>query len=233
MYSHGACIREDTTRHTLYLMFSGHEFDDGGEYIREVLREERVPASFFLTGDFYRDSSHVVLLSGLLADGHFLGGHSDRHLLYASWEDRESTLVSEETFLADLQRNYEAMQNRGIARSEARFFLPPYEWYNRQIADWIGEEGLVLINYTPGTRSTADYTTPGMGTRYVGSDSIYRSILLAEERLSSGLNGFFLLLHIGTDPQRTDKFWFRLRDLVRELRRRGYTFARFEGTPGR
>jgi hypothetical protein len=54
---------------------------------------------------------------------------------------------------------------------------------------------------------------------------------MAEERLASGLNGFFLLMHIGTHPDRTDKFWFHLRDLVRELRRRGYTFARFEGTP--
>ncbi len=39
-------------------------------------------------------------------------------------------------------------------------------WYNAQISAWTAERGLTLVNFTPGTRSNADYTTPDMGDRY-------------------------------------------------------------------
>jgi hypothetical protein len=40
----------------------------------------------------------------------------------------------------------------------------------------------------------------------------------------TGLNGFYLLLHIGTHPDRNDKFYYRLEELIGELRKRGYRF---------
>ena len=104
-----------------------------------------------------------------------------------------------------------------------QYFLPPYEWYNDTIAAWTKEMGLQLINYSPGTKSNADYTTPGM-KNYRSSDEIYNSIIQLEE--SKGLNGFILLLHIGTDPRRTDKFYFKLNELIQTLKRKGYSFKR-------
>lgn len=231
VFSHGALIREDSTRSVVYLLFSGHEFADGAETVRGTLRAEGVPASFFLTGEFYRDTAHAAVIRCLLADGHYLGAHSDSHLLYASWTNRESTLVTREAFLADLRENYAAMERHGIRRADAPVYLPPYEWYNREIAAWTEDEGLMLINFTPGTLSNADYTTPSMGLRYIDSDSIMRRILRVEEQSSCGLNGFFLLMHIGTHPERTDKLYSRLGELIIALRSRGYTFARFGAHP--
>jgi hypothetical protein len=102
--------------------------------------------------------------------------------------------------------------------------MPPYEWYNQQISTWTDELGLTLINYSPGTRSNADYTTPDMVDRYIGSEQIYQSILNFESESSNGLNGFILLIHIGTAPGRTDKFYYRLEDLIKELKNRDYQF---------
>ena len=116
------------------------------------------------------------------------------------------------------------MEAFGIKKKEAIFFMPPYEWYNQQISNWTDELGLILINYTPGTRSSADYTTPDMGKRYIGSQEIYERILSFESTTSSGLNGFILLIHIGTAPERTDKFYYRLEDLITELENRDYQF---------
>lgn len=116
------------------------------------------------------------------------------------------------------------MATFGIDKKEAYFFMPPYEWYNQQISDWTAEMKLVLINYSPGTRSNADYTTPDMGDRYIGSEEIYESILSYESVSSNGLNGFILLIHIGTAPGRTDKFYFHLGDLITELHNREYQF---------
>lgn len=81
--------------------------------------------------------------------------------------------------------------------------------------------GLQLINFTHGTRSTADYTTPEM-KNFVDSETIMRSIKENEERDSSGLNGFILLLHVGTAPERTDKFYHRLDGLIRWLKVKTY-----------
>jgi peptidoglycan/xylan/chitin deacetylase (PgdA/CDA1 family) len=55
-----------------------------------------------------------------------------------------------------------------------------------------------------------------------------KSILEYEERSISGLNGFILLVHIGTDPRRTDKFYKYLPELITRLKSRGYQFERID-----
>lgn len=210
------------------MVFTGDEFADGGEQIREVLNERQVPAGFFLTGNFYSNPSFKGLVHGLLKDGHYLGAHSDKHLLYADWTKRDSLLVTESEFKKDLRTNYVRMKRFGIEKEDAEYFLPPYEWYNKQIAEWTSEMKLRLINFSPGTLSTADYTYPEMGTRYRSSDVIYRSIMDYEEKAPAGLNGFILLVHIGTDARRTDKFYSRLGELLTELEGRGYAFRRID-----
>jgi peptidoglycan/xylan/chitin deacetylase (PgdA/CDA1 family) len=117
------------------------------------------------------------------------------------------------------------METFGIRKSDAPFFLPPYEWYNAEIVKWTREAGLTLVNFSPGTRSTADYTYPEMAERYVPSDEIYRSIMAKEASSPEGLNGFILLVHIGTDSRRTDKFYNRLEELIQDLKGKGYRFT--------
>ncbi|MGZ5219710.1 MAG: glycoside hydrolase family 9 protein, partial [Chitinophagaceae bacterium] len=136
---------------------------------------------------------------------------------------RDSLLVTEQQFKTDLEDNYAEMKKLGVEKGQAVYFLPPYEWYNDTISVWTKELGLQLINFTPGTRSTADYTTPGM-KNYRSSDEIYRSIINYGQSKASGLNGFILLVHIGTDPKRTDKFYYKLPELIRYLKIQGYQF---------
>ena len=152
-----------------------------------------------------------------------MGPHSNEHLIYCDWEKRDSLLVTKEEFINDLLKNYTEMQKAGIKKENAGFFIPPYEWYNDSISAWTTEFGVQLINYTPGTKSTADYTYPDL-KNYRGSDEIYRSIIDYEQKNPSGLNGFILLLHIGTDPRRTDKFYKKLPELIKYLKAKGYRF---------
>jgi endoglucanase len=223
--SHGAIIRGDRTRKEIALVFTGDDFADGGKVIRRALKKHRVHASFFLTGNFYSNPSFEKLIFQLKKNGHYLGAHSDKHLLYADWTKRDSLLVSKEAFTKDLLDNYKHMLAFGIKEEDAPYFLPPYEWYNSTVAEWTKEIGFALVNFTPGTRSVADYTYPQMGDRYVSSTEIYRSILEYEQTDPYGLNGFILLIHIGTDPRRTDKFYYRLDNLLDELISRSYSFS--------
>ena len=220
-------VRGRLDRKEMALVFTGGDFADGGPHIRQALKSHRVKASFFFTGDFYRSPETRDLIRGLKADGHYLGPHSDKHLLYCDWNDRSKTLVTREQFRSDILANYRAMQDFGLSLKEAPFFIPPYEWYNRDIARWAKELGLVLFNFTPGTISNADYTTPSM-QEYRGSETIYDSIIDDERSDPHGFNGFILLIHIGTAPERTDKLYARLDDLLDYLTARGYKLVRVD-----
>ena len=223
----GAIIRGDKTAKQLALVFTGDEFADGAETIVRVLKQRGVKASFFFTGRFYRNADFKLSIQRLKRDGHYLGAHSDEHLLYCDWKKRDELLISRAEFEEDLNKNYLAMKAFGISKNNARFFLPPFEWYNRSISIWTEQMGLQLINYTPGTRSNADYTTPEM-TNYVSSEAIMKRIKEYEALDPAGLNGFILLLHIGVAPERTDKFYDRLDDLIVWLRRKEYRVVRID-----
>lgn len=223
--THGAITRGDTASRKIALVFTGDQFGEGGSDIRKTLANQKVKASFFLTGNFYRTFKNEI--RQLKKDGHYLGAHSDRHLLYCSWGDRDSLLVTQSQFEDDLEKNYEEMAAAGIRREEAAYFLPPYEWYNDSIAAWTKKSGLQLINFTPGTRSHADYTSPDM-RNYMSSQAIYDQLIRYERESSSGLNGFILLLHIGAGSARKDKFYRMLPALLTHLKKRGYDFQRID-----
>lgn len=220
VYSQGGIIRTDTTKKIIHLIFSGHEFDDGAGIILESLRKQNVKVGFFFTGDFIR--SHSDLINTLKKDGHYIGPHSDKHLLYADWVKRNSLLITKKDFLYDIKNNYLALESSGIDKNQSLIFLPPYEWYNDSISVWAGEYGIKIINFTPGITSYADYTMPSLGKQYRSSDEILKSILSVEE--NNGLNGVIMLLHIGTHPERTDKFYNKLDELITYLKQRGYSF---------
>ena len=223
-----AITRGDTTKKQIALVFTGDEFADGGQYIRSVLLREKVKASFFLTGNFYRNAKFKKLVLQLKSDGHYLGSHSDKHLLYCDWTKRDSLLVTKKEFDNDLAQSYRELDRYGILAKQARYFLPPYEWYNDSIVAWTSDFGLQLVCFTPGTRSTADYTYPQMGSRYTDSKTIFKSIVDYEAGSPAGLNGFILLIHIGTDPRRKDKFYRHLPALLKMMKEKGYRWVRID-----
>lgn len=206
-------------------MFTGDEFADGAESILATLEKENIKASFFLTGRFYRNKNFSAAIKKLKSKGHYLGPHSNGHLLYAPWEKRDSLLVTQKEFTTDLEKNYAVMKTFGVQKKEAAYFLPPYEWYNDSIASWTKDFGLQLINYSKGTISAADYTYPEL-KNYRNSETIMASIKNYEANSSNGLNGFILISHIGTDPRRTDKFYKYLPELIQWLKQKGYQFKR-------
>ena len=223
----GAIVRGDTSSPELALVFTGDEYADGGIHIANVLAYQGIKASFFLTGKFYRNPEFHTIIEELHKGGHYLGAHSDQHLLYCSWEKRDSLLVTQKQFSEDLLENYRIMHEFGICEEDAPYFLPPYEWYNDSIASWTREMGLQLINITCGTLSHADYTVPGTSI-YRSSAEIYQSILNYESSAQHGLNGFILLIHVGSAPERTDKFYIHLEKLIQELEARSYRFKRID-----
>jgi peptidoglycan/xylan/chitin deacetylase (PgdA/CDA1 family) len=221
----GAVIRGDSSVKKIALIFTGHEYGEGLKRISQTLTKEKIKANFFVTGLFA--NQNLSTLKTLRAQGHYIGAHSEEHLLYADWQNRDSLYVTRAEFEEDLLANYETLGKLGIKREAAPVFLPPYEWYNDSIAAWTAGLGLTLINNTPGTLSAADYTTPSM-LNYRESDTIYQSIMAKALDMPYGLNGYFLLLHAGADKERIDAFHLVLPLLTEELKSLGYQFVRVD-----
>lgn len=222
----GAVVRKNPAEKKVYLIFSAHDYAEGGKIVAQTLKKYKAKASFFLTGAFYSKPENKPLIAGLIADGHYLGGHSDGHLLYADWTKRDSTLVSQKQLSDDLKENYRKMEAFGLSSKTQTAFLPPYEWYNAESVDWCRQLGLTVVNFTPGIRSNADYTTPDMPS-YRSSETIMNDIKTFEKTNSNGLNGCIMLIHLGTAPERTDKFYNRLGELLDWLKKKGYSTERF------
>jgi len=224
---YGAIIRGDSTQKAIALVFTGDEFGEGLNVIGKTLRNENVKASFFFTGRFYSNPSFRSSILQLAKDGNYLGPHSDQHLLYCDWKKRDSLLISRDAFEKDMRANLAKMKAFGIDSTSVNYFIPPYEWWNDSIAVWSAGMGMKLMNFTPGTRSNADYTFPGM-KNYLTSNEIWQSVVKAKTNPFYGYNGYILLIHAGTDPKRKDKFYFLLPQLIRYFKSQGYRLERVD-----
>lgn len=220
-YVDGGIIRTDPSKKQLSLVFTAADKADGADAIIKTLKEHNIKGAFFFTGEFYQLYPNVV--KRLRAEGYLVGSHSYGHLLYMPWGARDSMLVTRKQFEDDMMQSYATLRKAGIEYKDAPVFIPPYEYYNGRIAAWAKDLGIQLINYTPGTTSNADYTTPDM-KNYRSSKTIYNKIMEVEK--AKGLNGYILLIHFGTDAKRTDKFYNSYLDrMIKTLERKGYTFV--------
>jgi peptidoglycan/xylan/chitin deacetylase (PgdA/CDA1 family) len=217
-------VRGAVGQKKIALAFTGHSFAEGGATFLGELGRRKAKASFFFTGEFLANTNFELLVRRIIAEGHYVGPHSDKHLLYCNWDKMEKTLVTRDDFRADLNANLQKIERFGVSRASVKFFLPPFEQYNPDVVAWSAEMGLTLINLTPGTRSNADYTGEAE-TNFVSSQAIFDSIVKRERDDPHGLNGFILLFHIGSGPGRADKFHARFGELLDYLSGKGYKFV--------
>ena len=221
----GAIVKLNTGRKAVHLIFSADIAFEGGEYILQTLEKNEVKASFFLTGNCLRQKSSEALIKKIIRQGHYVGGHSDKHLLYASWDNRQQSLVTPDSLIADFRQNMIELEKYGIDTSQVRYFLPPYEYYNKDHVRLIRSMGQFTVNYTPGIRTAADYTTPGMHN-YKSSQELIDQLFVFEEKY--GLDGCIILIHPGTHESRTDKLYLRLDEIIKRLKKKGYSINKIK-----
>ena len=221
IYRDNGIVRTDPSKKQITLIFTAADKADGEGAIISTLKKHGIKGGFFFTGDFFNLFPEVV--QRLKAEGHYIGAHSYGHPLYCSWEDRNKTLISREEFTEDLMKNYKQLEEAGIPYTDAPLFVPPYEHYNAEISAWTKAMGLHLMNFTAGTLTNADYTTPDMKS-YRSSKEIYEKVMSVEAK--EGLNGHLMLIHFGTVDERTDKFYNGYLDkMIKVLKKKGYSFV--------
>lgn len=224
-FDHGGIIRGDLTQKQIALIFTGGDFGEGTPHILDTLQQHHIQASFFVTGDFLRKPEYIPYLKRILAEGHYLGPHSDKHPLYCPWDNRAKSLITQDEFIADLQKNIADLKSLGALSDGPIYFIPPYEWFNEDQVQWAKDMHITLFNFSPGSGSNRDYM-PESEPRFVSSQKILDDILAYEKKDPHGLNGFLLLLHLGAD--RKDKMFLLLDPLITQLQSRGYSFLRID-----
>jgi len=212
----------NTDSKVVHLIFSADSAFEGATTILKTLDKHNAKASFFLTGNCLRMKEHESVIKQIIRKKHYVGGHSDKHLLYAPWGDkRDELLVSADSLISDFKQNMKELERFGININTVNYYLPPYEWYNKESVSIVERLGQSTINYTPGIRTAADYTTPDM-KNYRSSQELIDSLYEYESK--NGLNGCIILIHPGTHKDRTDKFYNRLDEILKHLKNKGYQF---------
>lgn len=222
---YGTIVRVNPDKKTVYLCFTADVNFNGAETILKTLKKQKVKGNFFLTGNCLRYTPNEAVIRRIVEEGHYVGGHSDKHVLYCDWGADRPTLMSADSLIADVKANYAELAKFGIQREKALWFLPPYEHYNDFSVGILEAMGLRVVNYTPGIGTPADYTVPSM-KNYRKAQPLIDGLWKFEKE--QGLRGALLLIHPGVEESRPqeERLYNRLDEIIRYLKKKGYSFDR-------
>jgi len=223
---YGAIVRLNPASKTIRFVFTSDGNMNGADFILKVLKEKGIKGSFFVTGNHLRNPKLKKITERLIKEGHYLGGHSDKHALYADWGADRKSLMTPEQIIADLKANYAELAKFGITLEKAPYFLPGYEHYNKASVDVLNSLGLKVVNYTPGTGTPADYTTINMPS-FKSAQQLIDGLYAYEEKY--GLDGAIIMFHPGIHPDRpeSEHLYRRIGEIIDYLAAKGYNFDRF------
>lgn len=114
-------------------------FDNGYEQgytsgVLDVLKEENVPATFFVTGHYVE--SEPELLKRMVDEGHIIGNHSYHH--------PDFTILSKDSIQKELETLEQAVAEL-TDQKEIKYLRPPRGIFNQQTLRWSNELGYIHI----------------------------------------------------------------------------------------
>ncbi len=116
----GAYVDTDGGK-VLYLTFDAGYENGYTAQILDILKEQEVPAAFFLVGDYLQRNAELV--RRMAAQGHIVGNHTENH--------PDMTKLDEAAFTAELQgmeKRYEDITGQTLPK----FYRPPQGLYSEE-----------------------------------------------------------------------------------------------------
>jgi len=220
----------------VYLIFTGHfsidddgyfENFDGADDVLKTMAEHGIKGSFFPTGNCFRVERYQQVIRDIIDQGHYLSGHSDRHLLLCSYEDRNESLVTFDSLALDIANMEIELEKFGLTKEQYLWLVPPYEYYNQFSADALRALGYKLANPTQGLVTGMDWMGPDHPA-YHSAEQLLNNIWNYEKEHS--LNGAIILIHAMDYPDRTndDRPYMYLGAIIEKLKGMGYGFKTFK-----
>ena len=179
----------------IYLTFDCGYENGNMPIILDTLKEECVPALFFLTGHFMEE--HPELVKRMASEGHIVGNHTYYH--------PNLTQVTKEKFNEEMQLVED--KYREITDLEmVKYLRPPEGRFNQEMLDWASEKGYYTILWS---------------LAYVDWDvNAQKGERHAHNQIMSRMHpGAIILLH-STSSDNAEC----LNELIPELKEKGYNF---------
>ena len=112
----------DTTQKVLYLTFDAGYENGSTEKILDTLKAHKVPAAFFLVGNYIQRNRDLV--RRMVEDGHIVGNHTMHHYDMSKLSDKET--FSKE--LTDLETLFKETTGKDLPK----FYRPPQGIYSQE-----------------------------------------------------------------------------------------------------
>ena len=112
----------DPAKKELYLTFDAGYENGSTEKILDILKEQQVPAAFFLVGNYIEKNGDLV--RRMVEEGHIVGNHTMHHY-------DMSRLTEKEAFAKELQ-DLEKLFQETTGRELAKYYRPPQGIYSTE-----------------------------------------------------------------------------------------------------
>ncbi len=161
----------DTQEKKIAISFDAAWGNEDTAQILEILKQNDVRATFFMTGDWMEKYPEDV--KAIYEAGHDLGNHSENH--------KQMSKLSAAQCKEELQKAHEKI--RALLGVEMTLFRPPYGDYNDTVITAANELGYHVIQWDVDSLDWKDY----------GAESIIRTVC-GHKHLG---NGSIILMHNG------------------------------------
>lgn len=132
---YNAYYRENTDEKVLYLTFDAGYENGYTAQILDVLKEQEVPAAFFLVGNYIETEPELV--KRMVKEGHIVGNHTYSH-------PDMSAIASMEAFEEELT-SLEKLYKETTGKKMKKFYRPPQGKYSQQNLEMASEMGYTTV----------------------------------------------------------------------------------------
>ena len=223
-------VRGNRNEKKLALTFDGGYLDNTTAEILDILKNENVRATFFLTGIYLRKYPEMV--KRIVKENHVVGNHtwSHPHLTTFAQNGKHETLtnVTPEMIQQELLRTADLFQ---VITGEKMSILwrAPYGEHNREIRVWAAAAGFRHVGWTVGRNweegmDSMDWVADKNSPAYHTAEEIAEKIIAFGKGKKQEANGAVILMHLGTERQ-DDYPHLKLPEIIDDFKNRGYQFV--------
>ncbi|KAA9031181.1 delta-lactam-biosynthetic de-N-acetylase [Niallia endozanthoxylica] len=192
---HGAYYKGDPNKKDIYLTFDNGYENGYTEKVLNVLKKEKVPATFFVTGHYLETEPKLV--KRMVKEGHIVGNHS--------WHHPDLTQVSDERLKEELEKVKEKTEELTGVKT-MNYIRPPRGIFSERTMALANDEGYTHVFWSLAFK---DWQTDQQKGAQYSYDNIMRQIH----------PGAVLLLHtVSKDNAEA------LESVIKDLKKQGYTF---------
>jgi len=158
----------------IYLTFDDGPNPDSTPQILDILKENDIKSTFFITGENMEKYPHII--KGMIEDGHIVGDHSYSHI--HPWKSNPFTYYS------DLRKGNQLI-NKYLNNKASNLFRPPYGKLNilTLFYIWFYKKKIIFWNIDP--KDYEAQTAREVTKRVINQLSSKSIILLHDDRKNS------------------------------------------------